>query len=190
MSESGKSKMRYDQSVSDFENDNVLDFSSKSKIELYKEAIEEKRFITGDVRDDKQISMKADWAHLEFMAAAHKKEILYYMSKDHWQGLKAFWACLWTYLEKVLKDYRVMSESYHSLLADSDWMIKNHAELKIKTDLFDEYVAKHMGPKEKKRWFKYFREETDKLEKKLEAIRTEEGKKIEEERVKTASKRS
>lgn len=171
-------KLKYEESVSDFENHNVLDFSSKSKIELYQTAIKEHRFITGDVRDDKQISMKADWAHLEFMAAAHKKEITYYMSKDHWQGLKAFWACLWKYLEKVLSDYRKLSESYHNLLSDSDWMISNHAELKIKADLFDEYVNKRMGPKEKKRWFKFYAEETAKIEKKLEKIREEERVKI------------
>ena len=166
-----------------------LQYNESDRIKMYNTALQEKRFLTGKVYKDTN-DLKADWTHFEFMLAAHKG-IRESFSINHLVGLKTFWSFLWEYLEPVLHKYKVLSESYVNMINDTEDMLSNHANLRIKCDFFEEYVAKEMNNVNRCAYRHWYKKKKDELDVKLKRIvEDEKFRKEEEDRMKAKGARN
>lgn len=140
-----KDSSTYKNATVDAQGESSLSFSQDSRINTYKAALADKKFIEGD--KSTRFGITCDFNHLEFMLATgvHNRVIMKHMQVNHAQGLYAFWAELMQYLGPLLKKFRGVSESYISLIDDDSDLLTNMANMKIKLDLHEEYIEKHMS---------------------------------------------
>ena len=159
--------------------ENILSIGGDNRIKTYNEALRDKKFITGEESD--HFGYTADFTHFEFMLAAqsHKTVITEAMSVNHLQGLYAFWSEIWLYLGPLMKKFRAVSESYTSLIEDDSDLLTNMANMKIKLDLHEEYVEKHMTIVDRCAFNIWYKKEKAIIDDKLEKIRTDEGYRLE-----------
>jgi hypothetical protein len=145
-----------------------FELSNTDKVEMYARAMEDKRWLSGS--KSKRGSYEADWSQLDFFLAAYGKEIVEAMRVNHVQGMQAFWSIQWEYLEKIMRDYKALSESYMNLIGDSDDMLANHGLLKIKSDLFEKYLEEKMGKGQRKDFQRWYKAEEAKIQNKMDQV--------------------
>jgi len=92
------------------------------------------------------------------------------------------------YLGPLLKKFRGVSESYISLIDDDSDLLTNMANMKIKLDLHEEYIEKHMSIIDRCAFNIWYKNEKAIIDDKIERIRTDEKFRIaEEEKIKKAA---
>lgn len=173
--------LTFDKNALKTSKDNVIEFSDDKMGEMNR-AIREKLLLLGEEYTDAN-GIKADWAHFDFLLTVYGSKY----TKDYPNRLtllKVFWGDLWQYLDPFVKSYEQLSENWYQTTMDMDDMLTNHAELKIKVDFFEEYVAKHMPKKNQNHFKRWFAQKKRELELKVESIQAQEVKRKEAEKEK------
>jgi len=155
-----------------------LDFDA-DKISRYREALEKKYFLLGEEHPDAQ-GLKADWAHFEFILAAHGKQLT--GAPTDLILMRIFWSIVWEYLGPFIKSYETLSENFEMIKDDMESIIVTDAERKMELDLHEEWMKKHAPNIIRCEFRAWAKEKRDEIEAKIKKIREDEAFKQEEER--------
>lgn len=147
---------------------------------MFSRALKDKIFLIGKEKKDVD-GYNADWTHFDYMLAAHSNEFRMVRGRDFLTQLRMFWSVLWEYLGPVVNKFENLTKDYNFLLEENQLIINKLAKIKIKHDLFEEYVKTQMSPQEQTRWRHWFKAENKKIEDKIEKIKSDNAELVKEE---------